>query len=175
MRKHVVFLALSSSLLATAVAGAASADGPPRPRSLADVLETPAAWVLRVPLTLTLAPPRSSPSAPQALPAGALVASFGALRTSDLGRYPDPRLLPIRRFHLESRLEQDFVFEGIPLTARMVAYLPERAWQALDVQSAPVWQSDVVLRLPRDLYAGGAVEQRTTAPRSIFVVAGPRF
>jgi hypothetical protein len=177
MRMHVVFVALSSSLVAAAalaLAGPARAEGPPRP-GLGDAVETPSAWVLRVPLTLTLA----NDAKFAALPAAGLTTPLTRppLRTrlDDTGGYPDPRQMAIVPFHLERRLAHDFELVGIPLTSRMVAYRPDRAWQALDVQPAPAWQSDLVIRLPRDLYAGAAVEQRTTAPRSVFVVAGPRF
>ncbi|MCL2449492.1 MAG: hypothetical protein FWD17_11140 [Polyangiaceae bacterium] len=171
MRKHVVLVALTSFLVATAIAGRASAeDGPPR--SLADALGPRAVWVLRVPLTLTLAPPHSDPG-PRYL---RLARALAAPQRDDLGRYPDPRLLPIRRFHLESHLEQDFFVGRLPLTSRIVAYLPQpQPRQTLALRPAPIWQSDLVLRLPRDAYAGGAVEQRTIAPKSFFVVAGQRF
>jgi hypothetical protein len=170
---HVVFVALSSSLVAAtalSLAGPARAEGPPR-RGVGDAVETPSAWVLRVPLTLSLA----SDARFDALPAAGLTTPVLRTRQDDTGDYPDPRAITIVRFHLEDRLAEDFAVAGVPLTSRMVAYRPERAWQAIDVQPAPLWQSDLVIRLPRDLYAGAAVEQRTSAPRSVFVVAGPRF
>jgi hypothetical protein len=171
MRKHVVFVALSSSLMAAA--GPAPAQGSRQPTSapaagLAGVLETPSAWVLRVPLTLTLAPPARHPAV--TFPSPATSRSL-----DDLGRYPDPRRAALRRFHLELRLEQDFSFASAPLSSRAVRYQPEVAWQALDAGLQPTWQSDLVLRLPRDLYAGAAAEQRAVPQRSLFVVAGQRF
>jgi hypothetical protein len=168
MRKHVVFVALSSSLLS--VAAPALGQGPPhtRPTSLAGVLESPSAWVLRVPLKLTLPDPTSRPAVTFAAPSS-------AADTDALERYPDPRRMPIRRFHLEYRLEREFAFAGAPLASRIAADQLPRAWQALDVLPARTWQSDLVLRFPRDLYAGAAAEERTTAPRSLFVVAGQNF
>jgi len=167
MRKHIVLVAFSSILMGSA--GSARAQGPsPRPGWRANALQAPSAWVLHLPLTLRVA---NVPSRP----AVAFAPRLPAAKLDDSGEYPDPRKMPIRRFYLESQLEQDFTWGGVPLTSRAIAYSPDRAWQALDVAPAPIWQSDLVFRLPHDFFVGASAEQRTTAPRSLFVVAGPRF
>lgn len=173
MRKHVVLVGLSSLMMlaSVAVGGTARADGPPRTGDLGAALQPPSVWVLRVPLPLRLTTATTAPSPPNV----AFTPSVSR-KLDDSGEYPDPRGMPIRRFYLESQLEQDFTVGGVvPMTSRMVAYAPDRSWQALDAMPAPIWQSDLVFRLPRDLYAGASVEQRTTVPRSVFVVAGERF
>jgi hypothetical protein len=99
-----------------------------------------------------------------------------AARTiDDIGRYPDPRRMAIRQFHLEYRLNADFSFLGLPLASHIVSTQPRDAWQSLDALPTQSWQSDLVLRFPRDLYAGASTEQRTAVPRSLFVVAGESF
>jgi hypothetical protein len=170
MRKHVVLVGLSSLMITASVAasGTARAEGPARTGDLGAALQPSSAWVLRVPLPIRRT---AAPSTPNVA-----FTPSASRKLDDSGEYPDPRGMPIRRFYLESQLEQDFTVGGVvPMTSRMVAYTPDRAWQALDAIPAPIWQSDLVFRLPRDFYAGASVEQRTTAPRSVFVVAGERF
>jgi hypothetical protein len=124
---------------------------------------------LRIPLTFSVSVAREPELAAVAF------AAAPPLGRDDVNPYPDPRAMPLVSFSRASLLEQNFAIGDLPLTSSMMAYRIERAWQALDVLPAPIWQSALVVRLPGSAFAGAWVEQRTTAPPSTLVVAGERF
>lgn len=163
---RLVALALATAL--TTATGLARADDPPAPQPWVTTLRHPgAAWVLQVPLKLSLQTP---------LPPAVVLLSTAALRRPfAIEDYPDPRRTPLQTFRLELHGDQDFSLLGVPMTSRFVGYEPAIAPQVPPSVIEPLWAGDAAVRLPHHVYAGASVWQRVDGQKAVFLVTGQRF
>jgi hypothetical protein len=132
-------------------------------RSSPGVLGLAQQWALHEPFALPA--PRVLSLAPPRLP---------ALRMDTAGLWFDPRTLPTQRFDREEHVDHDFSMFGAPMNLRLSGYDPDGRTAPFEAHGLPLWQTDLVARLPKRFYVGVSVQQRVTGKRAL-VVAGTRF